>query len=378
MYKRQSIYRLYNAMDRVRCVQFDAGHNYNEDSREAVYEWFGRWLLGTAEGEKLRGRPFEVEKPEDLLVFSDEPKPADALDAQGVTDYLVKNARRQLEELKPRDRGSFERFRDVMGKALQHALSAKFPSKSDLRFELTGATRRDGYTVERVLLGRKDKGERIPAVAFVPWDPEGPATLVVHPSGKAVLADLGRAEPGPLVSGLLGRGHIVLAIDPFLTGEYNSPFGPARRDESVRFFTTFNRTHTAERVQDILTALAYLKSMDGVEEVNLVGLEEAGLWCLLARGVADGVARTAVDVSKFDADEDEEWLDRLYIPCIRRAGDFRTAGALAAPNPLLIHNTGGRFKTDWIADVYRAMGAEEALTVRRERMSEGEIVEWIA
>ena len=31
--------------DKLRYVRFDFGHNYNQTSREAVYDWFGKWLL---------------------------------------------------------------------------------------------------------------------------------------------------------------------------------------------------------------------------------------------------------------------------------------------------------------------------------------------
>ena len=42
----QGVYALLGAKDAVSTVQFIADHNYNRDSREAVYAWFGRWVLG--------------------------------------------------------------------------------------------------------------------------------------------------------------------------------------------------------------------------------------------------------------------------------------------------------------------------------------------
>src|SRR5438093_13610304 len=39
------IYKLFNAPDRLRYVRFDFNHNYNQTSREAVYQWFAQWLL---------------------------------------------------------------------------------------------------------------------------------------------------------------------------------------------------------------------------------------------------------------------------------------------------------------------------------------------
>ena len=40
----RSIYSLMGAPDRVHGVRFDAPHNYNRESREAVYAWMARWL----------------------------------------------------------------------------------------------------------------------------------------------------------------------------------------------------------------------------------------------------------------------------------------------------------------------------------------------
>ena len=40
----RAIYALQGAADRVHAVRFEAPHNYNQASREAVYAWMARWL----------------------------------------------------------------------------------------------------------------------------------------------------------------------------------------------------------------------------------------------------------------------------------------------------------------------------------------------
>ena len=176
---------------------------------------------------------------------------------------------------------------------------------------------------------------------------------------------------------LLAAGESVLGVDLFLTGTRSATDGKVIRDTSDRYFTTYNRTDAALRVQDILTALTYLKSQVAVSTLNLIGLGEAGLWCLLAAGFAD-VDRTVVDANQFDSDNDEAYLQNLPIPSIRRVGDFRTAGTLVAPRHLLIHNTSNTFQTDWIADVYRAVDAADRLRVETEAVSEADIATWFA
>ena len=75
-----------------------------------------------------------------------------------------------------------------------------------------------------------------------------------------------------------------------------------------------------------------------------------------------------------DLDGDAAFLETLPIPNIRQVGDFRTAGTLIAPRPLIIHNTGDAFDTGWLAEVYGNIGASERLLVESGRLSDEEIV----
>ncbi len=193
-------------------------------------------------------------------------------------------------------------------------------------------------------------------------------------------------EPVAFVRDLLAKGHDVLAIDCYLTGEYQDPFRPVRppTNPSISFAThkgpdgfvyynrpdyvfNYNRTAQCHRIQDILTAIGACS--DGqYSRVNLIGLEGAGVWCLLARPLARGIHATVIDADRFDPDADESWSAPMLIPGIRRAGDLRTAAAMVAPGTLVIYNTGNSSWTDWARDAYRAAGAAEKLSIDRQRM----------
>ena len=190
------------------------------------------------------------------------------------------------------------------------------------------------------------------------------ATLIVHPQGKVGLIGAEHSTPTSVITDLIAAGQSVMVIDTFLTGEH----GSTPRDASDRFFTTYNRTDAALRVQDVVTALVYLRGRGDVVSINVVGMGEAGLWCLLASGFVD-VERTVIDANQFDSDSDEAYLQSLPIPSIRRVGDVRTAAAQIAPHHLCVHNTGTRFKTDWISDVYEAVSASSKLALREKPLS---------
>ena len=50
----RSIYAHFDAEDKVHQVQVDAEHNYNKESREAVYAWFAKWFLGQKTLQRLK------------------------------------------------------------------------------------------------------------------------------------------------------------------------------------------------------------------------------------------------------------------------------------------------------------------------------------
>jgi dienelactone hydrolase len=373
----EQIYRLYGAADRVEVKQFDAPHNYHKGSREAAYDFFGRWFLGGRAG-AFKEQPFEVEAREDLLVFHRRQKPAHILDSAGLVEAVSADSAAQLRALRPKDARGLGRFRNVMGPALAHALGATRPAPEDLYVRDMGRMRQQDFLLERLLLGRAAQGERVPALLFSPRSggKKTPATLVVHPEGKEALVDCRYGRPGPVVADLLALGHKVLAIDPFLSGEARPNFGG--RDREVGHFSTYNQEDAACRVQDILTGLAYLETREDVGRRHLLGLAAAGPWCLLARALDRGVGRTVVDFNRFDVDDDERWAADLFIPGIRSVGDVRTALALIAPAALLVHNTGANFPRDWARGAYRASAKKERLQLVTPQLKWGEISAWLS
>ena len=376
----KQIYQLYDAADRVEARQFDAPHNYHQGSREAAYDFFGRWFLGGGRAGDFKEQPFEVEEREDLLVFHGRKKPAHTLDAVGLVRAIKADSSAQLRALKPRDVRGLARFRKVMGTAFAHALGTTRPRPEELYVRDMGRLRQQDFLVERLLLGRAAMGERVPALFFSPHPgvPKAPATLVVHPEGKEALVDRRRGRPGPVVTDLLARGHKVLAIDPFMIGEAGPTFASGCRDRGVSHFSTYNQEDAACRVQDILTGLAYLEVRQDVGRRHLVGLAAAGPWCLLARALDRGVGRTVVDFDRFAIDDDERWVEELFIPAIRSVGDVRTVLALIAPGALLVHNSGAHFPARWAREVYRASDKKGRLLLAERRLKWSDLSTWLS
>ncbi len=368
----KTIYRLYDAVDKLKYVQFDYRHNYNKASREAIYEWFGRWVLEADDPTALKEMPFVPEEDEDLLAFPDLLSPGD-FDAGKLTEHLRHKAVENVHGYWPSDRRSLERFRDVYGRIYRHVIAAQVPQ--EVTAKEVGSAAGSDYIVSRLLIARGGHNDWIPAIWYRPVNGGRTANLFVHSRGKAALAGTDKAEPTELVRGLLEKGQDVLAIDVFKIGEHVLQEGTeTQRDETFEHFTTFNRTDTQERVQDILTALAFLKDNQAMKEVHLVGLGEAGPWTILAGAVAEDLVDQVVAYgANLDHNNDAESL-RLFVPGLAHVGGIYSAVALSAPQAITLHNVGAEFRLEEILQVYRITGDQDRLQVFQGELSEKDIV----
>ena len=370
----RSIYNLFGEEDKITNAHFHAPHNYNRDSREAVYNWFARWLLGRKDVGPVKEKAFTVEKPADVMVFFGRKFPENAKDPRQLTDYLIGSTRKQFKALKPADAAGLQRFTRMMRPALRYALMVGEPEPAEVLSARQGSPSTGKFMPERLLLSFR--GSRVESRL---WRPRGGSiragVVVVHPDGYAALMKDGSDRPGRLLTDLLRNRFMVLSIDTFNRYSSKSTSQPPAR--KVEFFGTYNRSDDANRVQDILTAVAYLKGKREVQQVYLVGLEKAGLWCLLARAMSPQVKRLVADAAQFATEDDQAYLRDLPISGIRRAGDFRTAVTLAIPEALLVHNTGDGFPIQWIRDAYQAGGAEGNIAIEPNKLSEARMIRWL-
>jgi hypothetical protein len=117
----------------------------------------------------------------------------------------------------------------------------------------------------------------------------------------------------------------VLAIDAFQTGSAVAP-----RDRSTRYFLTFNRTDDANRVQDILTAIAFLKQQ-GATDIRLVGLDKAAVWATFAGALVKMPLKLEAPLGNFRG-TDEDFIRDFFVPGIQRAGGIDAARKLIEGN----------------------------------------------
>jgi dienelactone hydrolase len=356
----RGIYKLLDAESHVENVHIDQKHNYSKESREAVYAFFNAKLLGGSG--PVPEQRFRVEQLQDLLARFGKERPANAVTMDRYVADRIGEAGRGIQDLLPRDPASVEKARAAFFERLTFSLLDVKPAPG----EVLSAKKETLPNGETLVLGRAGKGDRIPAVWLAPLkaNPMAAPTLIVHPDGVAwVISNAQR--PGGLVKGILDRGGAVLGIDAFQTGSAKAP-----RDRNKLAFTVFNQTDDANRVQDILTALTYLESRSKAKEVNLAGLEMGGVWSAFARALAGPHVNLTADLMQFRTDSDQEYLDKFFVPGLRKAGDFRAAAVLDTQDRLFLHNAGTAFPSEWAR---QSVGAN----IRTARAGEEELLDWL-
>ncbi|GMU91503.1 MAG: hypothetical protein AMXMBFR4_05610 [Candidatus Hydrogenedentota bacterium] len=338
----RGIYALYDAADKVENVHIDAGHNYNKASREGVYRFFGKHILGGDRWAEFTEPPFKAEPIEALKVFPGDTPPAGYPSFEETVAHLIASNRDKWNAILPADSAGLDAFRAMAAPALMDALGAAPTDPAGLNVNLVGEEPAAGYVVQRITFGRPGAKDVVPALVYQPLTKALKGTVVVvHGEGKAALADIEHGGPGPLVSALLLDGRAVIAPDVFLTGEHHAP---GRRTERLnkKFPDTFLPSDTAYRVQDVLTAVALARRERFARgPVDVVGLGDAGVWCLFAAAIDTGIRNVCVDANGFAADEDSAWVEGPYVPCIRAIGGVTTAAALIAPRRLTVLNAHG-------------------------------------
>jgi dienelactone hydrolase len=368
----ERVYKLFNAQDKLRYVLFNFDHNYNQTSREAVYEFFGKWLLDHPEPSSLKETTYQMESVESLRVFPDNVWPDGARNETQIIAHLIERSREQLESLVPREGRGLEKFKSTMRPAWRHTLQVEFPQQG-LAMEARESKKVGEITRHSLFVGRKGRGDRLPVVMFTPAkDNLRVITVLAHPDGKAAFIDDSGAPRG-LAKELIGRNHSVVLLDTFLTGDLADTAAAEKRKYPSGYFTTYNRTDLQERVQDLITGCAFAQTHGKGRKVVLCGSGRAGLWALLAAPAADAVV---ADCAGIDLTSDSELMKQdLFTPGLRKIGAFEGAALLGAPNPLLVHNTGEKFSTAWLERGYEK---KEALRREVRALDAPAQAEWIA
>ncbi len=349
------IYGFYGKADLVDAKCFPQfPHNYNETSREVMYAWMARHL--GLEGAAIEQSDFWPMTRDDLTVFDDKHSaPSDWLNAEQLREEMTKESKAMMASIAPKDASGLERYRQVVGEALDVMLGRRLAAES---IKVTKAGSAVGG-IEKMIVSAA--GRSVPAVVLAPTEGNrGETVLWLDGRGKSHLFDE-TGEPRPVVQTLRQAGFRVASADLFLTGEFvadgEKPVYPVNSSFPGYTFG-YNAPLIAHRVRDLVMVRDALTGSDRLNEgtVHLIGTGDAGLWTLLAQAQmrSPGI-QTIVDLNQFTFENVKDVGDQDLLPGALRYGGVIGAAALIAPSPLTIHRPANDLKL--LFDTYLMTGA---------------------
>lgn len=332
----QAVYDLLGARERVATVQFDAPHNYNRQSREAVYGFLARHLGGPG------AVPSEDDVPgpdaeDDIRVFARRPWP-DVPSGEAAVEAVGRWFRGQAAEARRALDPSGARARLLPYLQAVTGVDAPGPGEVQARPDPTGGG--------AVWLSRRGAAERF---LFREGDAAAPVRLLHR-------------------DGTLWGG-----IWPFGTGRDGAPWARAGRAAEDDHFLCYNRADAAWAARDLLSALAWA----GGRAARV----EAGPECVAAAALARAIAGDAVEHLTIElgpewaaaggspSDEAAWMAGGQYLPGVLRAGGLAGLLAMAAPAPLRVRAAGrGDAPPAWpglerLRHAYAAAGAGDACAI---------------
>ena len=355
------IYQLFQASQNLRYVRFDFPHNYNQTSRQAVYQWFDLRLLQQPD-QPLTERPFQKEPDQDLLAFPGGKLPPDALSQEELVKHLIDAHRSQLQRMSPTNSVSLDEYKRIMQPAWERTLQIQWPANVSVQEKPEAKT---GSSVsEEIDLTGPDGVQKLKMLCFKPAGLRPNVIVLAHPEGGRPF--VGQAgEPIGLVRRFIDKGFsVIVNMDAARAASTN---------QTSIFFTTYNRTRLQEEVGNLVSMCAAVRNTKHFGRVILCGCGRSGLWSVLAAPAADAVI---ADCGRLDISSDQALLDPdLFCPGIRNIDTFEGATILAAPHPLILLNVSPRFCAGLRA-IY-AMKSGKTLREMHSGLNDDEIVKCV-
>lgn len=345
-------YAMLGAPHNVLAKHFEFGHNYNHPSRAMMYAWFKEHLkLGDASTEERDFKPLSVDE---MTVWNAEhPKPKMDEDAEvALAKTLDADARKHLDALAPKDEKSLAEYRRVVGGGWDAIIGRRLENAGQVEQEaLPVKIDRGDYWEFGSLLHNKTHNERVPAAFFMPKKWNGDVVVWIDGQGKSALYD--GEKPRAEVKKLLDAGMSVAAADLLYQGESRAdgkPLAEARRvpnnnREFAGYTLGYNHPLFCQRVQDVLTLVAFIKNheLHPPKHIHLLGVNGGGHFAAAAAAQSgQAIDRLAIDMASFSFADKTNIRDIDFVPGAVKYGDLPGLLSLAKPSTIRIGASGKR------------------------------------
>jgi len=292
--------------ERMEIAAPDAPHGFTIQLREAVARWMSRWLLGKDTVIREVDALPDAMTDEQLRAYNQSDWTQEQLQCTPKGQTLLMPGERSVFQINAGIAASLKKGRvpkwrglsdDEKRKLVRETIGARsLDALPAPKVETVAKIERDGYAIHKLVL-TLDERLHLPALAFVPAKPTGPATLYLHGVSMAQDAD------GPIAT-LVKQGHIVLAAE--LRGIGETETGHDKRDygygrfgrDNQEIFTAYlmGKSFVGMRTEDVATWTRFLKDFapTGAKpaELHLVAIGEAAISALHAAALAPDAFRS--------------------------------------------------------------------------------------
>jgi dienelactone hydrolase len=362
-------------------------HNYNYVSRAVMYGWLNKQLkLGWRE--PVVEEDYKRLSKEEMSVWDDRhPKPEGGPEFErSLLRWLTADADKQLRAAGD----SLEAYRQQVGGAVDVLIGRNLAEAGEVVWDVKTKEDRGAYLEVTGLLRNTSHNEELPVVLLQPKKRNAQAVIWADDAGKAGLFNRVEGAIPQLkveIQKLLEAGVEVVGVDLLYQGEFLKDGQPLTRTprvknprEAAAFTFGYNRAVFAERVQDLLSVVSFVRNQElKTGRLGLVGLDGTGPLVAAARAQArDAIDCAALHTGGFRFGHVLEIQDVNFLPGGAKYGDIPGMLALGAPGRLWLAGEAGGVP-DLVKNIYgKASAADHVVASSAEKKEAPEAaVTWL-
>jgi dienelactone hydrolase len=373
----QKLYAMMGAPDKVSLKPaLHFGHNYNQVSRVAMYNWMNK-QLGLGLKEPVIEKDFRRLTAEELTVWdAQHPKP---LGGPEFEKQLLRNWNEDAQKKIQAASASVDQFRALMQPALDVMIQRRLVSAGQCEFETGDKVDRGSYLEIVGVIKNKSYKEELPILNLYPKEWKGRTVIWLSEAGKDGVRDGDGLKAD--VKKLVDAGTAVIGVDLLYQGEFTigQPVTHTRRvknpREAAAYTFGYNETLFAQRVNDVLSVIAMIKNHERQSaSIDLVALDKTGPIAAVARAQSgNAIRRLVIGNADFRFGNVTEIHDVSFLPGGAKYGDLPGFLAFGAPGETRL--VGESAVPELTKKIYGLAGKSEAAATLAK--SDGAISAWI-
>ena len=341
----KEVYALYNAQNRVHNFHYEDEHNYNRRTREHVYAFLLRELMGVDRGDIVKEEDIEPPPPELIWFGGVKPSAPTRESIEAAFDKI--NCFLSADIL---DTGSdFEAFKNSRRELLRELLQTTQPPARNVvervlhsKWDIPGA-KACGRTVSR-----RNVGDIVCAVELIPDKCDGKKQVTVVICDGSYTEYFEGGKQWEVTRKLVSEGRHTYIMELLGSGSNSWQLEYAVRDD-FKLGPAFDEPFFSMRVQDIITLCTMLKEKN-IADIRLIASGTASPAALAAAALLD--LSIECDLENVD---DSVWYEKLnHQPLIGRIG------GIAA---LLLLNSSEKNVFRNVPEKYRKLLAEHGMAL---------------